>query len=153
MLVLGATIPPSTQATSCTHLQNFRFRPSRTTRPSCSAQGEARRYSGPICGFAKGWLLPQPGKQRRRPIFEPSANTTCVRTLLEQRYPTRLQRRQRARHHPWAWEVAFSAYFDQFALNQEVQKIFVIKIRGADGPVFYTLTCLPMGANGDGRRL
>ncbi|PHR97720.1 MAG: hypothetical protein COA68_12285 [Oceanobacter sp.] len=109
--------------------------------------GKLRHYCGPIRGYAKGFMLPQASKRRRRPIFEPSSNPFFAASgLLQQRYPSRLQRRARARGHPWAHEVDCSAYFDQFFLAPSVQEYYVIKVRTPSGPKLYVLTRLPMGA-------
>ncbi len=111
------------------------------------AAGKIAPFSGAIRGYAKGFLLPQSKKRRLRPIFEPSSNSFFIGSkLLKQRYPSRLQRRARARGRRFAHEIDFSAYFDQFGLSVEVQAHYVIKIRGPQGPELFCLTRLPMGA-------
>jgi hypothetical protein len=111
------------------------------------AGGKLQPHEGPIHGYAKGFLLAQHGKRRWRPIFEPAMNDTVARDdLSRQRYPSRWERRASARKKKFALEFDFSAYFDQFLLHSDVRKYFVVKVKGADGPVFYDLTRMPMGA-------
>ena len=73
-------------------LPNCRFAPS--DMAAFLAVDKAEAHVGPIRGYVKGFLVPQPAKRRRRPVFEPIANDTCARACLPAiKYPSRRERR------------------------------------------------------------
>jgi hypothetical protein len=107
-----------------------------------------RPFRGEVKGFVKAFTLPQHAKKRLRIIAEPAINETCQRHLMyEVHYPSRLERRARARGAKFSVELDFAAYFDQFDLARDVQDWFVFRSKEpVDGHEMFALTRLPMGA-------
>jgi hypothetical protein len=106
-------------------------------------------HIGPIRGFCKGFVVPQHAKRRLRPVFEPIINDTMQREmLLVSQYPSRFERRARARGARFSAELDFSSYFDQFELAPECLSWFVIRFSTPiDGHSLFALTRMPMGAS------
>jgi hypothetical protein len=105
-------------------------------------------FRGEVKGFVKAFTLPQHAKKRLRIIAEPIINQTCAREQMYQvHYPSRLERRARARGAKYSVELDFAAYFDQFDLSPSVRPWFVFRAKEPiDGHEMFALTRLPMGA-------
>jgi ribonuclease HI len=106
-----------------------------------------RPHHGPINGFVNMFTIAQHNKKRLRVIAEPVINATCDREhIYKVKYPSRLERRARARGAKFEAELDFAAYFDQFELSPDVLSWFVVRSRHPiDGATLFTLTRLPMG--------
>lgn len=93
-----------------------------------------------------GFPVPEETKQRRRPIFAPSANDYLGRdTLQPLRYKTREEVRQAAiagTSSREAYHFDFSAFYDAFKLSDDIQHKFMFQ--GIDGKT-YVLCRLAMG--------
>lgn len=98
-------------------------------------------HVGPIRGFVKGWMLPQPKKRTRRPIFEPCINTTCDETP-RLRYPSRRERRTMIARSRFTCDYDMAGYYDQFIIPVELRCYFVVRV----GDALFHLTRMPMGA-------
>jgi hypothetical protein len=107
-----------------------------------------RPFRGEVKGFVKAFTLPQHAKKRLRVIAEPVINDTCQRDkMYEVHYPSRLERRARARGAKFSVELDFAAFFDQFDLTENVHPWFVLRAKEPlDGQEMFALTRLPMGA-------
>jgi hypothetical protein len=81
-------------------------------------------------------------------IAEPSINPTCSKeAIYEVHYPSRLERRARAKGALFSVEIDFAAFFDQFSLAEGVQPWFTLRAKEAvDGNNLFVLTRMPMGA-------
>jgi ribonuclease HI len=111
------------------------------------AADKIRPHRGPINGYVHAFTIPQHKKQRWRVIAEPIINATCDRQHIYQvHYPSRLERRARARGARFEAELDFAAYFDQFELSDDVLNWFVLRSKHpVDGETLFSLTRLPMG--------
>lgn len=111
------------------------------------AANKIQPHRGPINGYVHAFTIPQHKKQRWRVIAEPVINATCGREYIYKvHYPSRLERRARARGARFEAELDFAAYFDQFELSKDVLSWFVFRSRyPIDGETLFTLTRLPMG--------
>jgi hypothetical protein len=111
------------------------------------AADKIRPLRGPINGSVNMFTTPQHHKKRLRVIAEPIINATCDREhIYKVRYPSRLERRARARGAKFEAELDFAAYFDQFDLSDDVLNWFVVRARQpVNGETLFTLTRLPMG--------
>src|SRR6185312_440917 len=107
-----------------------------------------RPHRGPIRGYVKAFTIPQHAKQRLRIIAEPAINATFERAkMYEVHYPSRFERRARAKGAKFSVELDFAAYFDQFQLAEETMGWHVLRTREPiDGNSLFALTRLPMGA-------
>ncbi|MDP3759029.1 MAG: hypothetical protein Q8R01_00770, partial [Ramlibacter sp.] len=110
--------------------------------------GKIAPHEGPIDNYVFGFLLPQPAKQVRRPIFEPHNNKTSLREAMPPlAYPSRRERRAAMVGRPFSAEFDLAAYFDQLPLAENVRSQFVLRVRDpVDGCNTFVLTRLPMGA-------
>jgi len=108
-----------------------------------------RPHHGPVRGFVKAFTVAQHAKRRLRVIAEPAMNQTVEREHMYQlAYPSRLERRARARGAKFSVEFDFAAYFDQFQLAEDVMPRFVLRSREeVDGHRLFALTRMPMGAS------
>jgi hypothetical protein len=96
--------------------------------------GKLVPHEGPIRSFVTGWLIPQAAKRRRRIIIEPFINRTLDRDAMPAlAYPSRLERRAEVHDAEFQAEFDMSAWYDQFALAQEVLGCYTMRTRGADG--------------------
>lgn len=103
------------------------------------------------CGV-KGFTVPQPAKQRHRPVFEPLNNSVIDRDHVPPiKYPSRRERRCALSNKRYFAQFDWAAYFDQFQLSAEVQDCYVVR---TPNPVewqgqshrLFALTRVPMGA-------
>jgi hypothetical protein len=101
----------------------------------------------------RAFTVPQAAKNRRRPIFEPWANSLelLVPPLLKCHYASRLERRQACSKYTYAADFDMHAYFDQFGLSRDTshQLVFENVIRdplGSPKLERFELLRLPMGA-------
>jgi hypothetical protein len=129
--------PRKIPATSCTPAQLDALLKADKIRP----------LRGPINGFVNMFTIAQHAKKRFRVIAEPAINSTCDREqVYKVKYPSRLERRARARGAKFEAELDFAAYFDQFELDRNVLNWFVVRSRQPiNGETLFTLTRLPMG--------
>lgn len=106
-----------------------------------------RPHRGPINGFVNAFTIAQHNKKRLRVIAEPIINATCDRQqIYKVHYPSRLERRARARGARFEAELDFAAYFDQFELSPDVYSWFVLRAKSpVGGDSLFALTRLPMG--------
>jgi hypothetical protein len=132
-----AVEPRKIPATSCTPSQLEALLKADKIRP----------LRGPINGFVNMFTIAQHAKKRFRVIAEPAINNTCDREhIYKVKYPSRLERRARARGAKFEAELDFAAYFDQFELSDNVLNWFVVRSRQPiNGESLFTLTRLPMG--------
>jgi hypothetical protein len=107
-----------------------------------------RPLSGSPRAFVNAFTIVQHEKRRLRVIAEPSINPTCSReAIYEVHYPSRLERRARARGAKFSVEIDFAAFFDQFDLADDIQPWFTLRTKEAvDGKNLFALTRMPMGA-------
>lgn len=105
-------------------------------------------HTGPIRGFVTGHVVFQIPKRRRRPVFKPSLNaTTQIPPALEVHYPSRRERRWKARGMKYTLDFDMSGFFDQFGIRAEFRDYYVLRVRNNDGTTsLWRLTKLPMGA-------
>ena len=110
--------------------------------------GKITPYCGPILGAVNAFLVPEPSKKRLRPIFEPWMNRTLDRVkLCDLQYPSRYERRAKARGARYIADFDFAAYFDQFKLAEESRPWFVLRSPvPVNGHRLFALTRMPMGA-------
>jgi hypothetical protein len=67
--------------------------------------------------------------------------------MYEVHYPSRLERRARAKGARFSVEIDFAAFFDQFSLTDTVQPWFTLRSKEeVDGSSLFVLTRMPMGA-------
>lgn len=112
------------------------------------AAGKIEPHTGPVRAACNAFAVPQHSKQRLRPIFEPRINRTFLDTETNAlSYPSRLERRARARGMRFSAELDFAAYFDQFPLAEQCRSWFVVRAPcEVDGHRLLRLTRMPMGA-------
>ena len=113
------------------------------------AADKIRPHRGPIHGFVMGFTVAEHKKKRFRVIAEPFMNRTMRREeMYAVHYPSRLERRARARGARYNMEFDFAAYFDQFAIAEHLRPWFVFRVREAiEGDTLFALTRMPMGAS------
>ncbi|CUF10151.1 TATE DNA transposon, putative [Bodo saltans] len=101
-----------------------------------------------ILGWAAAYLIPQPKKEQRRPVFEPALNRWNLADQPQTTYPARRVRRY-LRAHPYIVDFDFTQFFDQFPLAPEAQAFYCVRYRVVDGDTstehIMKLTRLPMG--------
>ncbi|CUF29851.1 TATE DNA transposon, putative [Bodo saltans] len=103
------------------------------------------RPSDVIRGWCNGYLIPQPKRAQRRPVWEPCANRWELADKPEASYPSRRVRRY-LRRHKLVMDFDFSQFFDQFPLSIASQEFYVCKYLIDDGSTeLVKLTRLPMG--------
>lgn len=108
--------------------------------------------SSPIRCGVKGFTVPQPAKQRHRPVFEPLNNQVIDFDMVPPiKYPSRLERRCSIADKTYFAQFDWAAYFDQFELAPEVRNCFVIRAKSpiewqGQEHTLFTLTREPMGA-------
>ena len=102
---------------------------------------------------AKGFTVPEPAKQRHRPIFEPANNSVIDKSSLPPlAYPSRLERRTLIADKRFVAQFDFSAWYDQIQLGIDVRDCFAIRTResinvsGIETNTFF-LTREPMGSS------
>eukprot|EP00760_Papus_ankaliazontas_P016057 PhM_4_TR16755/c1_g1_i1/m.26695 len=101
----------------------------------------------------RAFLVPQPAKQRKRPIFEPLLNGSINRSALPPlRYPSRCERRNMIAQASYFMQFDFMGWYDQFPLDHAVQNCYVVRLRSpvmwnGDSHTLMTLTRAPMGAS------
>jgi hypothetical protein len=107
-----------------------------------------RPLEGAPRAFVNAFTIVQQEKRRLRVIAEPCINPTCCKEkMYEVHYPSRLERRARARGAAYSVEIDFAAFFDQFDLDKRVQPWFVLRTKEpVDGRNLFALTRMPMGA-------
>lgn len=110
---------------------------------------KVRPHVGPILGYVKAFTVAQHAKKRLRIIAEPYLNQTFNRErLYEVHYPSRYERRARARNVKFSAELDFAAFYDQFELSEAVMPYFVMQTKEeVNGHRLFALTRLPMGAS------
>lgn len=108
------------------------------------AAGQVRRVPlQQVDGYVKVFGVPEMAKLRRRAIKHTAdINDRFGRdTLQAVVFPTRSQQSRQSASGAFVAAVDFAAYFDQFALVEEVQRRMCFR----SGAVLYALTRMPMG--------
>ena len=109
--------------------------------------GKLVPFSGTPHAWCTGWLLPQPRKQRYRPIFEPCLNKLLPRSCFPPlAYASRQERQRQLLDHPYVAELDFAGWFDQFGLPPAIASLFVVRAPTSAGSSLFSLGRLPMGA-------